>query len=66
MNTDTTFIKQAEAKIRQWKQELIELEARVEQGVEDPSQAQICAQRIIELKSQIESTESQIKHIANV
>jgi small-conductance mechanosensitive channel len=66
MSSDAIFIKQAEDKIRQWKHELIELEARVNEGVEDPNQAQVCTQRIIELKSQIVATENQIKHIATV
>lgn len=61
MTSDTTFINQTKAKIHDWKHELIELQARVTRGVEDPQQTQIFNQRIIELKSQISSAEDQLK-----
>ncbi len=61
MSTDHTFIKQTKAKIHQWNHELIELEARVQQGVEASDQLQICKQRIVELKSQIDAAQKQLE-----
>lgn len=63
MSNNDIFISQAKARIDEWKKELIELEARVEQGVEDPEQSKICEQRIIELKSQIDTAQKQLQEI---
>lgn len=54
------FVEQTRAKITEWNHELIELEARVEQGREAPDQLQILKQRIVELKSQKNAAETQI------
>jgi small-conductance mechanosensitive channel len=61
MSIDHTFIEQTKAKIHQWNHELIELEARVKQGVEASDQLQICKQRIVELKSQIDAAQKQLE-----
>ena len=61
MTIDHTFVEQTKAKIHQWNHELIELEARVKQGVEASDQLQICKQRIVELKSQIDAAQKQLE-----
>ncbi len=63
MSSEPTFIKQTTAKIDEWNHELIELEARVEQGAESPDQLRVCAQRVIELKSQIDAAQKQLEQM---
>lgn len=65
MSTQDIFIKNAQSNIRDWKHELIELEARAKQATETPEQLKVSAQRIIELKSQIATAEKQIQEAAS-
>jgi hypothetical protein len=61
MSTSDVFVRQAKSNILDWKHELIELEAKLGQGVQSPEQRQVSEQRIIELRSHIATAEQQIE-----
>ncbi len=65
MSTEDVFVKQVKANIHNWKHELIELEARSKQGGGSQEQSQVSAQRVIELKSQINAAEKQIEQFTS-
>lgn len=64
MSTEQIYVKQIQAQIEQWKHEQIELEARVERGLDTPEQTQLSKQRIAELKCQIADAEKKLEHAA--